>query len=43
MIKNLKNYNNELNIYIPLQDFISKLVNGLNICNVKGKGKGCYL
>lgn len=30
-----------LKIYIPLKEFISKLVNGLNICNVKGKGRGC--
>lgn len=29
-----------LNTYISVQEFISKLVNGLNICNVKEKGKG---
>lgn len=32
-----------LNTYIPVQEFISKLVNGLNICNVKGKGRICRI
>lgn len=32
-----------MNIYIHLQEFSSKLVNGPKIYNVKGKGKRTYL